>query len=207
VSEGIVYVLTNGAMPGFIKIGMTQQDDLQSRLKQLYNTSTPLPFECVYAARVPDCRSLERTLHFVFGEKRVRANREFFTADPDLVRAVIELVKLSDATPTDEQQDISPAERVAIEEISRARAEPMTLEKLGLTPGAVLTFTKDPVVTCTVDGSKTVLFEGEVMSLSQAALKAIRAMGYDWPSARGFEYWAYQGVKLTALQPAQPALP
>lgn len=28
MSEGIVYILTNAAMPGFIKIGLTQQDDV-----------------------------------------------------------------------------------------------------------------------------------------------------------------------------------
>ena len=82
MSEGFVYILRNEAMPGYIKIGLTQQDDVQTRLRQLDNTSTPLPFECVYAARVPDCRRLEQTLHFVFGEKRTRLNREFFQTDP-----------------------------------------------------------------------------------------------------------------------------
>jgi hypothetical protein len=28
LSQGIVYILTNAAMPGFIKIGLTQQDDV-----------------------------------------------------------------------------------------------------------------------------------------------------------------------------------
>ena len=44
----IVYVLTNPAMPGIVKIGMT--DDLQRRLSQLYNTSVPVQFECVSAS-------------------------------------------------------------------------------------------------------------------------------------------------------------
>ena len=88
MSEGIVYILTNAAMPGFIKIGLTQQDDVSLRVKGLDNTSLPLPFECYFSARVPDCRKLERTLHFVFGEKRDRLNREFFTASPDLAKAI-----------------------------------------------------------------------------------------------------------------------
>ena len=75
MSEGFVYVLTNAAMPGYVKIGLTQQDDVADRVRQLDNTSTPLPFEVYYAAKVPDCRKLERTLHFVFGEKRARLNR------------------------------------------------------------------------------------------------------------------------------------
>ena len=54
--EGFVYVLTNQAMPGYAKIGLTRADDVNVRLKQLDTTSVPLPFECVYAAKVPDCR-------------------------------------------------------------------------------------------------------------------------------------------------------
>lgn len=52
MSEGIVYILTNAAMPGYIKIGLTQQNDVALRVKQLDNTSLPLPFECYYSARV-----------------------------------------------------------------------------------------------------------------------------------------------------------
>ncbi len=49
---GIVYIFTNEAMPGYVKIGMTQADDVAARLKQLDTTAVPLPFECRYAARV-----------------------------------------------------------------------------------------------------------------------------------------------------------
>jgi hypothetical protein len=195
MSEGIVYILTNGSMPGYIKIGLTQQNDVGQRIRQLDNTSLPLPFECYYSARVPDCRRLERTLHFVFGEKRARLNREFFTASPDLVKAIIELVAIQEVTPSDAEQDISPKERREI----AAEQQKRTLAGLGIKPGTVLTFLKDTDVTCTVHDGKKVKFNGEVVSLSRAALIAIHAMGFEWPTANGFEYWTLNGKRLVDL--------
>lgn len=50
VETEIIYVLRNPAMPNYVKIGKTQ--DLQQRMKDLDNTSIPVPFECIYAALV-----------------------------------------------------------------------------------------------------------------------------------------------------------
>ena len=38
---GIVYVLTNPAMPDLVKIGMTNRDTIDARMKELFNTSVP----------------------------------------------------------------------------------------------------------------------------------------------------------------------
>ena len=46
-SSGIVYLLINEAMPSFVKIGETTLQDPQVRIDDLYNTSIPVPFECV----------------------------------------------------------------------------------------------------------------------------------------------------------------
>ena len=63
---GIVYVLTNSAMPGLTKIGMTTQEGVTSRLNQLYTTGVPVPFECDYACQVKDCEKVEAALHSRF---------------------------------------------------------------------------------------------------------------------------------------------
>ena len=33
-------------MPGLVKIGMTTQEDIDKRMKELYTTGVPVPFEC-----------------------------------------------------------------------------------------------------------------------------------------------------------------
>jgi hypothetical protein len=203
MSEGFVYILRNEAMPGYIKLGFTQQNDVEARMRQLHTTGVPLPFECVYFARVPDCRRVERALHFVFADDRTATSREFFRIDPDRAKAIVELVAIEVETLSDQQQLITPEQRTAIEDV-KSRAEAMTFERLGLPVGTVLTFTKDPEITCTVAGTREVEFRGQIMRLSSAALIAVRELGYNWSTVRGSDYWAVDGVKLSALTPVEP---
>ena len=75
---GYVYIAENDRMPDIIKIGMTEGDDLSGRIAELFVTSVPVPFRCVYAARVENPRQVESDLHEAFGDKRVHPAREFF---------------------------------------------------------------------------------------------------------------------------------
>src|SRR5574343_326823 len=94
----IIYILTNVAMPGYIKIGKT--NDLDRRVKELSRHSgVPLPFEVFYAAEVADMDFVEKKLHEAFGRTRVAENREFFTETPERVVADIKLAEVRDDTP------------------------------------------------------------------------------------------------------------
>jgi hypothetical protein len=204
--EGFIYVLTNEGMPGWVKIGLTRSDDITDRLKQLYTTGVIFPFEIEYAARVPDCGHLEKVLHRVFGEKRARTGREFFQADPALVKLIIDLVKIADRPVSDAEQGITPDQRENIEAEKSRRSPKIDFERLGLPVGAELTLTKDPSITCLVSSKNKVSFKGEEMSPSQAALRAINGLGFKWRAVSGSEYWAYEGLKLSALVPAADKL-
>lgn len=74
---GIVYLLTNPAMPGLVKIGKTTRDDLKVRMSELYSTGVPVPFECVKAVKVKDEAAVESALHTAFGPSRVNSQRIF----------------------------------------------------------------------------------------------------------------------------------
>ena len=56
-----IYVLTNEAMPGLVKIGRTSGDGVEGRLSALNcHAGVPLPFECHFAAEVPEGMHVER---------------------------------------------------------------------------------------------------------------------------------------------------
>ena len=63
---GIVYVLTNPAMPGLVKIGKTSRSEVDARLGELYSTGVPVPFDCAFAGRVEDETAVERAFHQAF---------------------------------------------------------------------------------------------------------------------------------------------
>ena len=202
MSEGWVYLVTNEAMPGYVKIGLTRQNDVDVRLRQLDTTAVPMPFECHFTARVPDCVKLERTLHFVFGGQRARRNREFFKIDPDLAKAIIELVALEATETPHFSTNLDASQKKDVEE-ARRRRENATFSSLSIPIGAELTFSKDPAVTCVVHSSKKVLFRGELMSVSRAALAALTEVGYNWKTVNGWSYWLYDDEPLSERSTSQ----
>ena len=76
-----VYVLTNEAMPGLVKVGKTS-GPLEKRMRELYKTGVPIPFSCFYAVDVDDADFVERKIHEAFDDVRLNESREFFTIAP-----------------------------------------------------------------------------------------------------------------------------
>ena len=47
MSNGLVYIMTNPCLDGWVKIGMTERDDIEDRLKELNTPANiPLTFRC-----------------------------------------------------------------------------------------------------------------------------------------------------------------
>lgn len=194
----IVYVLTNEAMDGLVKIGLTTTS-VEERIKQLDNTSLPLPFQCFYAAEVTNAALVEGKLHKIFADKRVRSNREFFRVAANQVREAIQLAELRDVTPkSDVVVDASDIQALKNAVASEERRSRLRFSELQIPVGATLTFTKDASETCTVVADGKIDYCGQVMSPSAAALIVIRKLGYNWAAVSGSDYWEYDGETLTA---------
>ena len=130
----IVYVLTNPAMPGLVKIGMTDRDDVQNRMKDLYTTGVPLPFECVIAREIEDRQAAETetALHTAFGPNRVNDSREFFEIDPEQVQALLRVMPGRDVTPpgAGREGDLQDEDQVASREYKKRQARTNEFEFL-----------------------------------------------------------------------------
>lgn len=185
----IVYLLTNESMPGLVKIGLTT-DSVESRISQLNaHTGVPLPFECYFAAEVNDCAKLEKTLHQLFSDSRVNPKREFFKVDPEKVVLAISIGEFQEITPG--MVEIDKDEQLALDK-AKARRPRLRLDALGIKIGDTLMCSRGEAITATVVEDGKVEFNGEKMSLSAAALKALNSLGYKTTSVSGSDYWIFQ---------------
>ena len=195
----IVYILTNQSMPDTIKIGIT--DNLERRMRELDNTSTPLPFECYYAVEVQDAKVIEKKIHEGLDDKRVRQNREFFNTSPEQAKAILEIAEVmggKNVTPTEDVVE-TPQDKQALDNARKRSGRIDYFGILGISKGTTLTFSKDQNITCEVADNGKVIFRGKETSLSGSALLITNEMGYDWGQVQGSGYWCYQGKTLRDL--------
>ncbi|MDE0004950.1 MAG: GIY-YIG nuclease family protein [Rhodospirillaceae bacterium] len=195
---GIVYLLTNEAMPGLVKIGKTTQDDPQVRMDQLYKTNVPVPFHCVLAVRLDDPGRAEKALHQAFRPNRINPKREFFKIDPEQAVAALSLAKGEDVTPTVNQDNnaIPRAER-ASSEILRARRPNLNFIEMGIEPGSVLEPTSGEETAVVLD-ERRVRFRDREMSLTEATREREDLTYNVAPTG----YWRYNGRSLREIYTA-----
>jgi hypothetical protein len=88
MSKGSVYIVTNEAMPGLVKIGKTTRS-VEQRAAELTHTGIPFPFEVACSVYSPNCSELEKSIHDLLSECRVNLQREFFLCDLGRAEAVL----------------------------------------------------------------------------------------------------------------------
>ncbi len=199
---GIVYVLVNECMPGLVKIGKTSRKDMGLRLRELYTTGVPLPFECRYACRVKlsHMDELEKALHQAFAPNRVNQSREFFRVDVDQVLPILKLMthmNKGDATAevsAEIQQELKPDDVVALAK-QRARRPPLDYFAMGIKEGDELVFDADTSVRVVVVEPKKVLYDGVVQSLTSVTKKLLNK-DYD---VHPTPYWSFNGDNLANI--------
>ena len=193
---GIVYILSNRVLPGLVKIGMTTRCEIDSRLKELYTTGVPVPFDVEYACEVDacDCAKIEKALHKAFEPQRINANREFFQINKDQAIAILELFNKKDVTNevSDEMNnDLDAGDKASLIKASKHRP-PLNFSLMGIPVGSILEYIANPSITVTVSADKKVDYEGEEMSLTAVTMRLLNSKYGVQPTPR----WSYNGKNL-----------
>ncbi len=195
----IVYVLTNPAMPGLVKVGKTTQVEVESRMKQLYGTGVPVPFDCAFACQVKDATEVEDALHLAFGMHRINPNREFFKTEPDRVIAILKLLKVDEITEQVEQtieSDISEVDKQSAQTLKQAKRPRMNFHQLGIQNGSIL-ISRDGKTQAEVIDEKKVLFQEQICSLTAATRKLLN-LPDDYP-LQPSPHWTFNGRTIKEL--------
>ena len=200
MSYGIVYLLTNPCMPGLVKIGMTTQEDIDKRMKELYTTGVPVPFECQFACKVnnKDCAKIEKALHTAFEPQRINKNREFFRINVEQAKAILELFHHTDVTEdvSEEMQNDLTEEDKAASSKAQAKRPPLNFYEMGLNKGDVLVWKDDPTKSVIVTSDRKVSYNGEEVSIS--ALSA-QLKGYKVKHIQPTPHWLFNDRLLSDI--------
>lgn len=207
MKKGLVYILTNPSMPDWVKIGFTDDENIEKRLRELNSsTAVPLSFRVYATLCVENPREIEQHVHALFdliddslhsieknenGKKRVR---EFFQVSPSKAYSVLERVAILNNN-LENLKRIMPSEEEQKEDdiAQKTRRTKMTFKNLNIPIGAELTYIYDKTKKCTVkDSKRTVEYDGKETSLSALAQKFSNSKY----KPQGTSYWEYDGETL-----------
>ena len=191
-----VYIITNESMPDLVKIGITS-NPIEQRLKELNNTSVPLPFSCYYAAEVENAAHVEKVLHAAYDDNRINPNREFFSISPEAARAILKEFEISDRTVSEQFEN--EAEEAAFKRVAKVKSF-FDFTELNIKPGEVLEFTRDSNITATVHDDSTINYNGIVTSLSAATTDILNPGRETNARYNGVLFWKYKGQTLYQLR-------
>ncbi|MDR0320082.1 MAG: GIY-YIG nuclease family protein [Treponema sp.] len=194
---GKVYILTNDAMPGIIKIGITEMETIEERMKSLDNTSVPKPFRFHYAIETKKYKEIEKLMHNAFSKFRIRNNREFFEMDAE---SAVAALKISGAAEIKLNNEMIDEKGTVIEEESIPTKKIFTFSQVNIPINSELSFTRDENIKCKVVSNREVEYEGEIYSLSGLAKILLNGMGYNWKSVQGPMYFKYNDKTLYEIR-------
>jgi len=203
--SGILYLLTNSAMPNMVKIGITTKTT-EERMSQLYSTGVPLPFTCEAAIEVPNVTTVETLIQQMFSAQRVNPKREFFYLGVPQAKALFSLLEqlrpagetVKDVTNDVQEiinKNVDEKDRESVESFRRRRPK-MRFEDMNIKVGSRILFVKDATIEATVlDGNKVKFQDEEGESLTSLTQRLLSLSYPVQPSP----FWTYEGKALSEI--------
>lgn len=220
MAKGIVYILTNPCLDGWIKIGMTERNDVEKRLQELNSPANiPLSYRCYATYEVENPFEVEKRIHSLIdrvdnslhareqlGNGKIR-EREFFRISPETAYGIfVDIAELRNDRgslkiyePTIEQ---AKEEEIAD---TKPRRTNNSFKLLGIPVGAEIAFLFDnSIVAKVLDSANSVVYENEKYSVTALARKLlVEKRGWqETSSANGWRFFTRNGVTLSDLRDA-----
>lgn len=218
MAKGLVYILTNPCLDGWVKIGMTERNNIDKRLQELNApTNIPLCYQCYATYEVDNPREVEKHIHSLIDRiddslhtreqldnGRIR-EREFFKITPETAYGIFKDVaalrgdsdKLKPTKPTMDQSQ----EQVIAE--TRTKRSNNSFRLLDIPVGEKLAFLYDDSIVASVKDEKNhVTYGNEVFTVTGLA-KKILIDKYDWSDdlhVNGWRYFTKDGTTLSDLR-------
>ncbi len=218
MKKGLVYILTNPCLDGWVKIGMTERNDIGSRLRELNAPpNIPLSYRCYAVYEVDNPQLVEKHIHSLIdrvddslharenlSNGRIR-EREFFRISPETAYGIFNDV----ATLRNDRENLRlyvPTREQAQEE-ALAENQPKRVNNsfklLGLPIGEEIMFMFDDSISArVVDDKNLVEYQGEKYSVSALALKLL-VEKRDWLESthvNGWRFFVKDGITLSELR-------
>lgn len=218
MADGYVYILTNPCLDGWVKIGMTERDDIEIRLNELNaHANLPLSYRCYAVYKADNPKFVEKHVHSLIDRinptlhareqlqnGRVR-EREFFKMSPEAAYGILHDIAML-RNDIDNLQIRPPTPEEAEEEEmaeSRNRRTNNSFRLLNISVGTEIVLLFDDTVSATVvNGKNKVKYLGEEYSVSGLARKLLIAHR-EWSVAskvNGWRYFTKDGITLSDLR-------
>ena len=216
MDKGIVYILINPCLDGWVKIGMTNRNNINERLAELNRPENiPLSFRAYAVYEVDNPHEVEKHIHNLFDAideslhaREELANgkirqREFFRISEEKAFKVLESVSLLRGDRDNLKRILPNEEEIAEDEIAEQtdRRPNFKFSMIKIPIGSELQFLYDDACICkTADMNNKVEYNGEEYSLTGLARKLLNERGRGGYNVPGPKYFTYQGETLAHLR-------
>ncbi len=218
MSKGIVYILINPCLDGWVKIGMTERNDIDRRLKELNTpTNLPLSYRCYATYEVEQPLEVEKRIHSIIDRiddtlhareqlenGRIR-EREFFKISPETAYGIFKDIAAL-RNDTDNLKLYRPTqEQSQEEEIAEARTKRSnnSFKLLNIDVGEEISFLHDEnIVAKVVNDKNKIEYVGEIYSVTALARKLLIER-HGWSEdlhVNGWKYFTKNGLTLSDLR-------
>lgn len=167
MAKGYIYIMTNPALKGMVKIGYAT--DVELRRQQLSTTALPYDYE-IYATYETPGKLEDKKLHKLIDklnpDLRVSKNREFFIMSPEDAYELLESIAIISGSVDKLKRTDDPSSDIYMQRKQTVKKPAINFAECGIPVGAELVCTEDDSIRPVVVDERKVRYRDEITSLS-----------------------------------------